>query len=191
MLVLLVGKTASGKDSIRKILIEKYGIKPVITYTTRPMRPGEEDGVTYHFVSDGIFDKMVEDNAFVETTSYKVANGSIWKYGTPIEGLDGDKVIILNPSGVKAIKSNPKIDCKVFYIEATDGTISNRLRFRGDNKDEAARRIKADKFDFKNINKLYDFAIKNEGDISAEIAAKIIFDIYTTMKGENNESIIE
>ena len=48
----LTGKSCAGKDSIYNILIkdEELGLRPIIRYTTRPIRDGEVDGVTYHFV---------------------------------------------------------------------------------------------------------------------------------------------
>ena len=44
-MIVLCGKTASGKDTIMKLLVTT-GFKPVVRYTTRPIRPGEIDGVT-------------------------------------------------------------------------------------------------------------------------------------------------
>ena len=49
-MLLLVGKSASGKDTVKKELI-KMGMKAVVTYATRPPRNGEIDGVTYHFIT--------------------------------------------------------------------------------------------------------------------------------------------
>ena len=49
----VMGKSASGKDTIYKILRERMPqIRTVVPYTTRPIREGEQDGVEYHFVDD-------------------------------------------------------------------------------------------------------------------------------------------
>ena len=50
-ILLLVGKTCSGKDTIQNELI-KRGMEPVVSYTTRPPRHGEVDDKTYHFISE-------------------------------------------------------------------------------------------------------------------------------------------
>ena len=50
MLLVICGKMCSGKDTIVKRLINK-GFKKVVTYTTRPKRRGETDGVDYHYIS--------------------------------------------------------------------------------------------------------------------------------------------
>lgn len=53
-MLLLVGMTCSGKDTIKKELLKK-GMDGVVTYTTRPPRPKEIDGMSYHFISKDEF----------------------------------------------------------------------------------------------------------------------------------------
>ena len=67
--IVLVGRMASGKTTLKnEILKESPKIKPIITYTTRPMRDGEEDGVDYHFISNDTFNAMKRRKEFLETT---------------------------------------------------------------------------------------------------------------------------
>ena len=54
-MILLVGASASGKTEVAKLLKALYGIKKVITHTTRPIRKSEENDVDYHFVSKDEF----------------------------------------------------------------------------------------------------------------------------------------
>lgn len=184
MIIGLVGMTATGKSEIAKELV-KLGIPKIVTTTTRPNRSGEVDGVDYNFISDSKFEKMKKNHEFVETTSYNTVYG-IWKYGTPISALRDDGVIILNPDGLKAFR-DMNINCKVFYIQASEGVVRNRLRFRGDSQEEADRRIKTDKKDFKNIDKLTNFTIRNEGEMTPKLAAHIIFEIYQILKKEDKK----
>ena len=51
-ILILIGKTASGKDKTVNELVSKHGFKKVITYTTRPMRKGEKQDITYHFIPE-------------------------------------------------------------------------------------------------------------------------------------------
>ncbi len=161
MVLGIVGKTASGKTTLVDQLVKEYGYSKVVTYTTRPMRNGEVDGRDYHFVSDEDFSKMKENGEFLETTSYNTKFGR-WSYGSKPEDYEGlDKVVILNPDGLKALK-NSSVKCFVVYLSAKDETIRYRLDKRGDAKEEAERRIAADNEDFKCIESLCDVTLPVE-----------------------------
>ena len=69
-MLILVGHSASGKTEIANQLKRDYDMKKIITYTTRPKRINEVDGVDYHFVSEEQFLKLKEENFFVETTNF-------------------------------------------------------------------------------------------------------------------------
>ena len=51
MLYAIVGQTLGGKSTLVRDLVTATGIKQIITYTTRPIREGERDGVDYHYIS--------------------------------------------------------------------------------------------------------------------------------------------
>ena len=140
-MILLCGKMCSGKTTIQKQLI-KMGMEPIVTYTTRPPRKGEINGVSYHFITKEEFLKKKEQNFFAETTSYNVASGDIWYYGSALEDLSDDKVMIVNPYGLKQIKSIKSLEPISFYILVDDKTIIERVTERGDSIKEAARRLK-------------------------------------------------
>lgn len=176
-MILLVGKTASGKSTILKELI-KMGYIPVVTYTTRPPREGEVDGVDYNFISDKQFEKFNEEDFFAETTSYEIDDETIWKYGTAKKDLDNDKVEIINPKGLKTLKHNKDLDITTFLLLTDEGNIWNRLRSRGDHSDDAHRRIEADKKDFANINEYIDYAIRTDKGLSVKQVAELIDYIY-------------
>ena len=159
-MIVLCGKTASGKDTIAKKLIE-LGMKKLVTYTTRPMRKGEENGIDYWFFSERQFKTLEKEGIFLETTSYEVANGKTWYYGTPILGLDKDKVVIMNPDGVKEIVKHGEYSPLIFYLDVDEETIKERLKARGDNEDEAQRRLEADNKDFADIADYYYLKVDN------------------------------
>lgn len=176
-MLILCGKTASGKDTIQKELIKK-GMTSIVSYTTRPMRDGEIDGINYHYVSEEEFIQKKNSGFFAETTSYSVASGEVWYYGSAVEDLTNEKVFITNPDGLREIVKMEGLNPVVFYISASEETIWNRLRQRGDNSEEARRRLNADDEDFKDIEKYYDFAIKNDGSMSPELMSYIILKLY-------------
>lgn len=181
-MILLVGKSASGKDTIQKELI-KMGYKSVVSYTTRPPRKGEIDGVAYNFISEEEFIQKEQDGFFAETTSYNVATGETWHYGSAIKDLTDDKVFIVNPDGLKHVKKMSTLNPIAFYIMADEETIWNRLRQRGDDAAEARRRLNADDVDFSGIVSNVDFCLRNDLGLKPDIMAKFIHDIYLELKG--------
>lgn len=170
MITVLCGKTASGKTTILNEL-EKLGIKRIVTMTTRPMRPGEEEGKTYYYRSEEEFKRLMDYGFFAETTSYQVADGATWWYGTPKQSLYGDGAIILNPDGLKALRN--KFDMLVFYLDVPRHVLLERLEKRGDNKQEARRRLAADEADFEDINDYIDWTIADYWSSPEWIARKI------------------
>ena len=56
-MIFIAGKTCSGKTRIVSELCKKFGYKKIVTYTTRPIRDKEVDGVDYHFISEEEFEK--------------------------------------------------------------------------------------------------------------------------------------
>ena len=79
----IIGKSATGKDTIYKKLLEKYPgvLKNVVLYTTRPRREGEIDGVTYNYVTEAEYEKLKKDGSIIEERSYDTVHG-IWRYFT-------------------------------------------------------------------------------------------------------------
>lgn len=75
-MIVLVGKSCSGKDSVAKILCS-MGYSRVATCTTRPMRIGETDGVDYYFITQSEFMNMIEkgDLQNIENTKQKEEYG--------------------------------------------------------------------------------------------------------------------
>ena len=176
-MLVLVGRLCVGKDTIQKILFNKYGMERVVTCTTRPPRDGEIDGVDYYFMKPIYFQDVY--GLFAETTEYHVASGETWYYGSRVEDYEDsdNKVIILNPEGLKAVR---KKGIPIFSVEihAPRNLIKDRQMYRGDNPEEAARRFKADLIDFRDINKYTDTCVINWGDNGPERCAKNIYQVY-------------
>lgn len=76
---ILSSPSGAGKTTMsRKLLMADEEIKLSVSATTRPPRPGEIDGIDYHFVTDAMFDEMVEKDDF-----YEWAHVFDHRYGTP------------------------------------------------------------------------------------------------------------
>lgn len=157
-MIIVLGKTCSGKDTIVNQLISKHGYQKCITYTTRPMRDNEEDGIAYHFISTEKFKRRIEEGFFIEYKIYNTESGS-WYYGTALQDFkkaDNKTIVILTPQGYRDITNKLKVKPKSIYIYANNSTIKSRLLKRGDEISEAKRRVENDNKDF--------FGVENEVD---------------------------
>lgn len=89
-IICLMGKSSSGKDTIYKRLLEQDHIrlKEIITYTTRPIRAGERDGVEYHFTDEAGYLSLEQSGRIIESRVYDTYNGK-WRYFTVSDdGID-------------------------------------------------------------------------------------------------------
>mgnify|MGYP000603770776 CR=1 FL=1 len=174
-LLVLMGKSCSGKDTIANELVNKHGYENLVPYTTRPMRDDEIQDKTYHFISEDECIDKINDGFFLEYRKYFSASG-LWYYGTAKEDYEKDSkmILILPPDGVNALISKG-INPKVIYIYANQITIKNRLLKRGDNKDEADRRLKSDNVDFRGAEMLANRIIyNNEGKELSDVVNEVL-----------------
>lgn len=164
MLTFIMGKTCSGKTHIVEKMCDRYGYHKLVTYTTRPMRKSETDGVDYHFISDKEFIDKINMGFFAEYKRYDTNDG-VWSYGVAREDLENTEkktVLIVTPDGYRDIvKGYPDLKCRLLYVYANNKTIKNRALKRGDSAKELERRIKTDSEDFKGVESLADKIIYN------------------------------
>lgn len=157
-MIVLVGESASGKSSIEKNLVEHYGYKKIVSYTTRQPRQGEVDGVDYYFISTEHFIELKEQRFFAETAIY-----NNWYYGTAKEDCTNDKVAVLTPHGLRQISKIQGIDIISFYINVPRRDRLIKILQRGDSIEEAYRRNVSDVGMFDGISDEVDFVIDNAG----------------------------
>ena len=148
VLFALSSPSGAGKTTIsRKLLAADPHIALSISATTRPMRPGEVDGVDYHFVDVAAFKQMVADDEFLEW-----AHVFGHRYGTPRarvhELLDAGKDVLfdIDWQGAQQLYQEAGPDVvRVFVLPPTMAELEHRLRSRGTDSDEviAARMARA------------------------------------------------
>lgn len=154
----LMGKSASGKDSIYKKLISDsdLSLKGVVMYTTRPMREGEVDGRDYFFIDNEELDRLRGEGKVIEERTYNTMHGP-WTYATIDDGqIDLSKGSYL----IVGVLSSYIETCHFFgkeaivpvYVEVEDGERLFRALKReraGNGKyKELCRRFLADSEDF-------------------------------------------
>ena len=176
---LLMGKSSSGKDTIYRELMRKkdIGLKKVVSYTTRPMREGETDGVQYLFKNEEEYKKLKADNKIIEERAYNTKCG-IWRYFTADDGQidlsDGDYLIIGTLESYCYIRDYfGKENVVPVYIDTNARTRLERAMHREDKQDnprydEMCRRFLADEEDFSET-KLSEAKIEKRFENNAEI----------------------
>lgn len=161
-LFVFMGKSASGKDTLYRLVMEKYrNLHPVIPYTTRPIRAGESEGAEYHFVTEEEMEKMQRRNQIVECRCYQTVKGP-WYYFTAEDGqIDfekGDFALISTLEGYEQIRNFYGGERVVpLYIEVEDMLRIERSLAREKQQEnpcvaEVCRRFLADEEDFSEEN---------------------------------------
>ena len=173
----IIGKSATGKDTIYRNLLKKYPekLKNVIMYTTRPMRDGEIDGVTYNYVDEEGYLELKEKGDIIEERSYDTVHG-IWRYFTvrdsQIDLKNNDYLILGVLDSYTATRDYFGKDTVLpVYVEVEDGERLTRAlkrekkpgnhryaemcrRFLSDSEDFSEEKLKAAGIDrrFENID---------------------------------------
>lgn len=159
----IMGKSASGKDSIYQHLLEedKIPLKRIVLYTTRPIRGGEEEGREYNFVDQLKFEEFRSAGKIIESRSYETVHGT-WSYFTADDGrIDLKKHnylgigTLVSYLGLKRYFGDDVI-CPI-YIEVEDGERLKRAIRREEKQaapkfEELCRRFLADTRDFSQEN---------------------------------------
>ena len=152
-----------------------------ITFTTRPIRPGEINGVDYYFITEEEFEKLIKEGFFAEYAEYNASFGHCY-YGSSVESYKNDGFIILNPIGLKQIKEKNMKNLSV-YIDVPKEIIRKRLRKRGDNVEEIRNRLKNDDRDFEGVKEMVDAIMIEDGSRSPKESANALENIVNVMKG--------
>lgn len=157
-LYVFMGKSAAGKDTLYHQVMERYPkLLPVIPYTTRPIRAGEEEGREYYFVTEERFRELERAGQIVEYRCYQTVQGP-WYYFTADDGqidlAGGDYCLISTLEGYRRIRAFYGADHVVpLYIHVPDLLRIRRALEREGQQDkpcvaEVCRRFLADEQDF-------------------------------------------
>lgn len=145
-LVVLSAPSGAGKSSLARALAADPRFAISVSHTTRPMRPGEQDGVHYHFCDRAGFRRLIDAGAFIE---YATVFGHC--YGTTYEALNtlraqGRHVLLdIDWQGARRIRAAEPQALTVFILPPSLAVLEERLRARGQDSDAviAARMAQA------------------------------------------------
>ena len=163
MLLVISGPSGTGKGTlIERLMQEDPTLVFSVSATTRAPRPGEIDGVHYHFVSNERYDQLVAENAFVE---YASVHGN--RYGTlrseVYERLErGENVVLdIDVQGALNVIASEKEKVSIFILPPSMQELRSRLTGRGtESAEDVERRLhnavweisQKDKYEYKVIN---------------------------------------
>ena len=192
VVMILSGPSGVGKDSALDAL-EKLGVDfhRVVTATTRPPRPGEVDGVDYHFVSMTRFAEMIENDELIE---YAIVYGDY--KGVPkseiIEPLKQgvDVVMRVDVQGAETMARKMPGAITVFLTTSTEEELIERLKERKTDSDEQiAIRIAYARKELEMLPK-FQYAVVNRHD-KLEETARVLWAILTATRARTDYKRVE
>lgn len=194
-LFVLIGKSATGKDTLYKELLKTrdLDLKEIVSYTTRPIRKGEKDGVEYFFASSSRLEDLRKEDKIIEIRTYNTVQGP-WDYFTVNDGqININKYNSLIIGTLESYEQTrdyfgQENVCPI-YIEVDAGIRLQRALDREKTQEtpqytEMCRRFLADEEDFKEEN-LKSLGIKKR--YHNHDLDKCIKEIIRDIKSINNQ----
>ena len=191
MLVILSGVSGAGKDTIKKELIKRMeNVISLPSFTSRGPRPGEKEGIQYHFITKEEFKEKIINGEFYE---YDLHHENY--YGTSRklmnEKIQSGKIIVkdIEVNGtenlIKTLGNETKL--VTIFLKVDKEEFKNRLINRGDNLSESDMQLRLDRLEYEESKiKLYDYVIKND---DLEKTVQIIMTIIKNEERiENNKN---
>ena len=163
LLIVFSGPSGAGKDTVLEALLKKSDIRKSISATTRDKRPGETDGLDYHFVTREQFLSMVARGEMLEYAEY-VGNF----YGTPKrfvdEAMNAGKDVILDievQGAIQVVSKRPDT-VRIFIAPPSWAELERRLTERGtDSQEKIQKRLLRAKVEFQTAH-TYDYFVIND-----------------------------
>lgn len=178
ILIIVSGPAGSGKGTVVKELVDSHEeIELSVSATTRNPRPGEINGVHYHFIDKAEFENRIANGEILEYTTYCENY-----YGTPLKEVKRalakgkDIVLEIEVDGAMQVKNKIESSITIMLTPPDACVLENRLRSRGTETDDVIKwRLERAKEEIELLPK-YDYSVINE-DGGIEKCAELIYSI--------------
>ncbi len=163
-LYVISAPSGAGKTSLVSALVSASPeISVCISHTTRMKRPGELDGVNYHFVDQTEFDRMVETGEFLEHAhvfdhSYGTSNAAV----ETLLKTGVDVVLEIDWQGAQQIREHRQDCLSIFILPPSHDELEQRLKRRGEDDDSIVERRMRDAVAEMSHYKDFDFIVVND-----------------------------
>ena len=156
--------SGAGKTSLVTELVSSTEQLVVsVSHTTRAMRPGEEDGVHYHFIDVASFEQMVASNVFLEHA--RVFDNY---YGTSQQAIEAqlakgmDVILEIDWQGARQVRQRMPDNVSVFILPPSRAELEHRLKARGQDSDDIIARRMRDAVSEMEHYAEYDYIVVND-----------------------------
>lgn len=164
ILIIISGPSGTGKSTIVKEFINRNNdVELSVSVTTRRIRPGEEEGKNYFFISEEDFTEKLREEAFLE---YANVYGNF--YGTPRdfvnEKLKAGKDVLLeiDTEGALQIKDKFPQGVFIFIVPPSINELQRRINSRGtETQEEVEKRLNSSLLEIKQLEH-YDYVVMND-----------------------------
>ena len=163
LMLVLSSPSGAGKTTLSRMLLDDPAVTLSISVTTRPQRPGEQDGAHYHFIDRVRFDAMVKDSGLLEW-----AEVFGHRYGTPRAPVDAalaagrDVLFDIDWQGTQQVREKARSDLvSVFVLPPSGAELERRLHTRAQDSDAVIRSRMAKASDEMSHWAEYDYVIVN------------------------------
>jgi guanylate kinase len=176
LLIVISGPSGVGKDAVLHCLKERQlPFHFVITATTRPPRPGERDGVDYHFLSTPRFEEMIAQDELIEFALVYQQYKGVPKFEVRNAMVSGEDVIMrLDVQGAARVRELCKDAILIFLVPANEAEWVSRLNERQTETPESlSLRMETARKEMTRINE-FDYVVVNAQDCLHETADAII-----------------
>ncbi|MCO4772419.1 MAG: guanylate kinase [Deltaproteobacteria bacterium] len=163
LVVVLCGPSGAGKSTLVARLRERLPLHFSVSYTTRPMRRGEEDGRDYYFVAPEQFDEMVAQGEFLEHAT--VHTNSYGTHRRQVESMaEGGSVVVLDidVQGAAQVRATGADILFIFILPPSVAELERRLRSRAtDSEKVIAGRLAVARSEMAQAG-LFDYVVVND-----------------------------
>ena len=178
-LFIIAAPSGCGKTSLVKALVEKTSDLCVsVSHTTRAPRPGEAHGKNYFFVSKDEFDKIANNDGFIESAQvFDNFYGSAKQTVKDLLAENQDVILEIDWQGARQVKKTFSNAISIFILPPSIAALESRLTDRGqDNKDIIDRRMRDAVSEMQHYNEFDYLVINDDFDIALDDLSAIIRD---------------